>query len=95
MQVKKKKNQSTKMDLANSGLVTFFFCFFFLSLNTGERRNELSVNLSPRLILLLEKKKKKKTQFIYPLLFFTDIELCPKIKRNCSIFKTCKFKDDF
>ena len=48
------------MDLANSGLVTFFFCFFFLSLNTGERRNELSVNLSPRLILLLEKKKKKK-----------------------------------
>lgn len=58
MQVKKNKikNQSTKMDLANYGLVTFFCRFFLLSLNTGERRNELSVNLSPRLILLLQKK---------------------------------------
>lgn len=59
MQVKKNKikNQSTKMDLANYGLVTFFCRFFLLSLNTGERRNELSVNLSPRLILLLQKKR--------------------------------------
>lgn len=43
------------MGICDFGFVTVFFCFFFLSLNMGELRNVLSVNLSPRLILLLKK----------------------------------------
>lgn len=58
MKKKGENNQSTKRDLSNFGLATVFFCLFFLpSLNTGELRNMLSVNLSPRLILLFKKKK--------------------------------------
>lgn len=69
----KKNNQSVKMELFIFGLVSVFFCFFFLrSLNTGELKNMLSVNLSPRLILLSQKKKERKKYNSYSLLFWQN-----------------------